>query len=400
MTNRADFLIIGAGIVGLSLARELHARHPHAKIVVLEKEPGTGRHQSGRNSGVLHSGIFYTSDSVKAKVCSQGAKELRKFCEDNKLPIYSGGKIILPMSESDREPMRRLYERGIANGIDVERIDSKKLNELEPFVFSVTGEALYLPNVSVIHPTSILDQLSKELIDAGVEIHFNNRVEKLDASNRTLKTNQQTVTFGFLLNAAGLHAEEISKACGVGDNYTILPFKGYYYQLKSSRIQINRLIYALPDPAIPFLGIHTAKKLNGEIFFGPTVVPSFGRENYFGFQDIHLFDAAAIGAILLRLYIKNNQNFRRLVHREGLRFFRRFFYDQAAKLIPSLKSDELIPSSYVGIRAQLVNVRELKLVLDFLIEKGENSIHVLNAVSPAFTSAFPFARVVLDRAEI
>jgi len=400
MSYQADFIIVGAGIVGLSLAREVHRRHPKAKIIVLEKEPGTGRHASGRNSGVLHSGIFYSSDSIKAHVCKEGAKELRAFCEERKLPLYGGGKVILPMSTSDGGRMTELFNRGKTHGINVERIESKQLHQLEPFAQSMTGEALYLPNVAVIVPSTILDQLTKELIDEGVEIHFNHRVDRINPSQRTLEANQQSFTFGTLLNAAGLHAEEISKACGVGKDYTILPFKGYYYQLKSSRVQINRLIYALPDPEIPFLGIHTAKKPNGDVFFGPTVVPVFGRENYKGLEDIHATSALEIASMLIRLYLKNNQHFRKLVHREGLRFLKRFFFEQAVNLVPELKIEELIPSSHVGIRAQLVNVREKKLVLDFLIEKGENSIHVLNAVSPAFTSAFPFARMVLDRAGI
>lgn len=400
INNQADFVVVGAGIVGLTLARELLRRHPRAKIMLLEKEDGIGRHQSGRNSGVLHSGIFYPSDSVKSKVCAEGAKEMQLYCEQNRLPLFACGKIIVPVTAHDADLMNRLYERGRTNGINVHKIDLKRLKELEPDAFSITGEALYLPGISVVDPVAILERLKKELAEQGVDIRFNHRVLKVNPSVKTLTTNNGPILFGFLLNAAGLHAEEISKSCGVGEGYAILPFKGYYYKLQSSRIKVNRLIYALPDPAIPFLGIHAAKKPDGSVFFGPTVVPSFGRENYCGLSDIRFKSSSEILFTLMNLFMKNDQNFRKLVLRDGFRFFKRNFHAQTQKLIPSLKIDELIPSSHLGIRAQLVNIRESKLVLDFLIEKGENSIHVLNAVSPAFTGSLPFARMVLDRASL
>ena len=401
MGTQTDFLIIGAGIVGLATARELRTRHPESKIVILEKEDVPGRHASGRNSGVLHSGIFYAEDSLKAKVCSQGGKELKEYCFNNHLSIQKIGKVIVPTQENTDSILQMIYERGKKNGIPVNLIDQKELKGIEPDAESKTGKALHLPEVCIVEGVEVVSHLAGELVQKGVEIYYNEPFLSVDLKKKMVKSKQERISYGYLFNAAGVYADKVAHFFGVGEQYSILPFKGLYYSvLPDSGLRVNGLIYALPNLKFPFLGIHFTKRLNGEIAAGPTVVPAFGRENYFGFRGIHPFDTFRIFYSLFNLYLANHQNFRAFVWNEGFRFIKKRFYEGAKSLVPSLRMEHLVKNSKVGIRAQLVNLKTMELVNDFLIEKGENSTHVLNAVSPAFTSSFAFSKLVLDQAGI
>ncbi len=401
MGTQTDFLIIGAGIVGLATARELRARHPESKIVILEKEDVPGRHASGRNSGVLHSGIFYAEDSLKAKVCSQGGKELKEYCFNNHLSIQKIGKVIVPTQENTDSILQMIYERGKKNGIPVNLIDQKELKGIEPDAESKTGKALHLPEVCIVEGVEVVSHLAGELVQKGVEIYYNEPFLSVDLKKKMVKSKQERISYGYLFNAAGVYADKVAHFFGVGEQYSILPFKGLYYSvLPDSGLRVNGLIYALPNLKFPFLGIHFTKRLNGEIAAGPTVVPALGRENYWGFRGIHPFDTFRIFYSLFNLYLANHQNFRAFVWNEGFRFIKKRFYEGAKSLVPSLRMEHLVKNSKVGIRAQLVNLKTMELVNDFLIEKGENSTHVLNAVSPAFTSSFAFSKLVLDQAGI
>lgn len=387
MNPVVDYLIVGAGIVGLSIARELKTRQPNCKILILEKEAGLGRHASGRNSGVLHSGIFYAEDSVKARVCAEGGREMVRYCHENGLPIRKTGKVIVPLDPSDEARLTLLHDRGKRNHISVEIVDSSGLKRIEPDVTSFCGKALYLPEVCVIDPTRILTQLASDLKAKGVEIQFNHPFEILD-----------NLQYGHLFNTAGLQADRIAKTFGVGDEYTILPFKGLYYRIDpNAPLRIQGLIYAMPDPRVPFLGIHYSRTVTDDVTLGPTVVPAFGRENYRGLSGIAPLEALTIARELAILYCHNKFGFRTFAHREALRFMKRSFYDAARKLVPKLRIEHLLPSEKVGIRAQLVNHQNGELVMDFLVKSGKNSTHILNAVSPAFTSAFAFAKLILDQ---
>lgn len=397
----ADFLIAGAGIIGLSLARELKKRYPESKIVVLEKESGLGRHSSGRNSGVLHSGIYYPVGSLKGRVCAEGAREMTAYCEERGLPIERTGKVIVPTHEDEDGQLDLLHERGRSNGARVEIIDEDRLKELEPEARTATGRALYSPDTAVIDSGAILERLSLELREGGVEVLTGRRLESVDPDKRSVRVGGETFEYGHLFNSAGLHADRVAWACGVGERYTMLPFKGIYWRLtESSGLRIRHLIYPVPDLNVPFLGVHFTKKVGGGVYLGPTAVPAFGRENYAGLAGV---DAKEIGPILFGLlgqYRKNSQGFRRYAHEEGSRFFKARFAAAARALAPNLKAEHLQKSDKVGIRAQLLDRKRGELVMDFLVEHGENSTHVLNAVSPAFTSAFSFSRLVVDEAGV
>lgn len=397
----ADFVVVGAGIVGLALARELRWRHPAARIVVLEKEPVLGAHASGRNSGVLHSGIYYPEGSHKAALCAQGARELGAYCGEHRLPLARPGKVVVPPGEGDDTGLDELLARARRNGARAELIDARQLRELEPEARSATGRALYVPDTAVVDPIAVLDHLATALGASGVAVWLAHPVTDIDPRRGLLRAGGVKLRFGHLFNAAGLHADRVARACGVGERYAILPFKGLYYRLlPTSGIRVRGLIYPVPDLQVPFLGIHFTTQIDGTVQVGPTAVPALGRESYHRAQGARPGEAAAIVLELVTQYARNAGGFRRFAHAEALRFLKSRFVAAARTLVPRLRAEHLVRSSKVGIRAQLVDRSDHRLIMDFVVEPGERSTHVLNAVSPAFTSAFPFARLVLDHAGV
>jgi L-2-hydroxyglutarate oxidase LhgO len=398
MTNHtADVVIVGAGIVGLSVARELQQRYPDLRITLLDKEPTLAKHASGRNSGVLHSGIYYPEGSLKARVCRQGAELMRTYCKERGLPLDECGKIILPVRPGDEAQLDLLYHRGQGNGVPVERIDAQQLKDLEPHTHTLTGSALWVHSTAAYDPKAILVELHRELMAAGVRICLGQPVTSIDPAKATLKAGGYTVQYGHLINTAGLQADHIAQPFGVGRDYTVLPFKGLYYQLDpASGLTFSRHVYPVPDLNMPFLGVHFTKSVSGTIYMGPTAVPAFGRENYRGVQGLDLAETPQILWHLAELYLRNPQGFRQFAHEEGGRYFKTLFAKAAQALVPAIRPEHLLPSEKVGIRPQFLNTQTHSLVMDFLVERGERSTHILNAISPAYTGAFAFAQFVLD----
>lgn len=393
-----DYLVIGAGIVGLSIARELKRRQPVATILVLEKEPAPGRHSSGRNSGVLHSGIYYPEKSLKAQVCGQGAIEMAEFCTSRGLPLQQRGKILVPVNDEDGPQLDLLEGRAAANGVTVQRLDSARLRAMEPEARSATGEALFVPSTAVGDSAAVMVAMVTEARAEGISILTDATIDKVDAQHRRVILADGTkIDYGHAVNAAGLHADSVAHRFGVGQNLTLLPFKGIYWKLDpTAGLDIRHLIYPVPDLRVPFLGVHTTTATDGTIYLGPTAVPAFGRENYRGLEDVSAADLPRILGLLGRQFITNSEGFRRLALVEGPRYFKTFFARAAQALLPRLRPQHLLPSSKVGIRAQMFDRGTGRLVTDFLVESEANSTHVLNAISPAWTSAFPFARYVVE----
>lgn len=394
-----DFLVIGAGIVGLSMAKVLRERFPEAKICVLEKEANVGKHASGRNSGVLHSGIYYPPNSLKGKLCVEGAQALREYCAEYQLPLDTVGKVLVPTTFEEDQYLETLQERGVANGATVEIINESELYRLEPATRSFSGRALYSPQAAVFDPLSILQHLQQKLVSQGVEIVFNQKVSQAAPERQQVTTHQGSVyQFEHLINTAGLQADIIAKQFNIGTNFALLPFKGLYYELRpDSPIRFNGLVYPVPDLRIPFLGVHFTKSVSGKVYVGPTAIPAFGRENYKGLENIEWQELPAIVYHLGNQYRLNHQGFRTYTHQEAFRFFKHNFLKAAKALVPALKGRDLLPSAKVGIRPQLLNKNNQTLVMDFLVESGPYSTHVLNAVSPAYTSALAFARLVVEQ---
>ena len=397
MARTADYLIIGAGIVGLTIALELKRRHPGASVIVLEKEPEPGRHSSGRNSGVLHSGIYYPPNSLKARVCGQGCLEMIAYCEERGLPLNRIGKVLVPVRAEDGPQLDVLEERGAANGVATQRLDSAQLREIEPEARSATGEALFVPITSVVSSAAVFASVLGDVRSAGIELVCGGRLGAVDARARIVEFGGERIAYGHAINTAGLHADSVAQRFGVGGHYTLLPFKGIYWKLDpSAGLAINHLIYPVPDLRVPFLGVHTTTAIDGTVYIGPTAVPAFGRENYRGWQDVSPGELARILALIAGQYVSGRDGFRRLAWQEGRRYFRRWFAEAGRALLPRLRPEHLLACDKVGIRAQMLDRRNGRLVTDFVVEQGPSSTHVINAISPAFTSAFPLARHVVD----
>ena len=389
----ADFVIIGGGIVGLTIALEIKRREPSANVIILEKEDRPGRHSSGRNSGVLHSGIYYPPASLKAKVCGQGAREWADYCRDRGLPLNRIGKILLPLDAKDAGQLDILEERAAANGVECERLTGADLRNIEPEARSATGEALLIRSTSVVSSTDCLAEVVRDVECAGIELRCGGRLDAVDTKARTIEWAGECISYGHAINAAGLHADSVAHRFGVGQRYTLLPFKGIYWKLDpASGIDIRHLLYPVPDLRVPFLGVHTTTAIDGSVYIGPTAVPAFGRENYRGLAGVTGGELGRILSLLAGQFASGRNGFRRLAWQEGRRYFKPWFADAARQLLPRLRPEHLLPCDKVGIRAQMLDRETGELVTDFLVQSGPNSTHVLNAISPAFTSAFPFAR--------
>jgi L-2-hydroxyglutarate oxidase LhgO len=392
-----DFVIVGAGIVGLTSAFELKKRYPRATIAVLEKEPALGRHASGRNSGVLHSGIYYGADTLKAKVCSKGAFRMMDFAEEHGIPYRRSGKVIIATCEQDLPAVERLLQNAKDNGIRAEKLDEKGVKEIEPYA-NPCRAGIYSPDTAVIDSRAVLGRLCGLLAQSGIRFDFNQAVTDISEKGGSLSATSGKYSYGYLFNCAGASADLIARKFGLCRDYTLLPFKGLYYKLRKERANLVRSnIYPVPDISLPFLGVHLTRVISDDVYAGPTAIPAFGRENYGVLQGIRPGEGVKIGWQLARLYGRNQNNFRHLVHSEIRKYGKAHFLEAARRLVPDITADDLLPCGKVGIRPQLVNLRTQKLEMDFVIESTPSSLHVLNAISPAFTSAFAFSELLVER---
>lgn len=398
LISKSDFLIVGGGIVGLTIARELKMRFPQSTVKVMEKEKKTGAHSSSRNSGVLHSGIYYPPETLKAKVCRQGAIEMADYHDAHGLPLKRCGKILVATNEFDAPQLDLLWKRAQANGVVAEKLDEQALREAEPEAKSSTGNALYVAATAVGSPKAMMETLTKEVRELGVDLCIASEVVSASPDGRSISLrNGEKILFGHMVNTAGLHADRIGKMFGVGKRYTMLPFKGLYWKLDpNSGLKINHLIYPVPDLRVPFLGVHTTTSTDGVTYLGPTAVPAFGRENYRGFSGIDFADLPRMLGLIATQFYHGHDGFRRLAWQEGRRYFKPWFYQAAKFILPRLKIEHLQKCDKSGIRPQLLDLQTKRLVNDFLVEKAEHSTHVLNAISPAWTCSFPFARHICD----
>ena len=403
MSNQScGVLIVGGGMVGLSLAHQLLERGLASAITVLEKEPELGRHSSGRNSGVLHAGLYYKPGSVKAKVCVNGANRLRAWVQERGLPLNACGKLIVPPRPELDSQLDVLAERGRANGAQVEFWDEQQLRELIPEARSASGRALWSPNTAVVKPITVVRRLQQELGERGVVFMAGQAGWTADPERRQLLlADGDTISYGHLINCAGLQADRVAHRFGVGKQYSLLPFKGLYWQLKSDcPIQPRCNLYPVPDLDVPFLGVHFTPSADATpvVSIGPTATPAWGRENYRGLDAVEPAMAAANLALLARQYLANRGGFRRYVHEQAFLALPPLLLRAAQQLIPAVRAEHLQLSEKVGIRSQLFNHTTQRLEDDFLSLPGPHSTHVLNAISPAFTASFALADLILDQA--
>lgn len=397
MKGIADFLIVGGGIIGLTVACELRKRNPAASIVLLEKEAALGKHASGRNSGVLHSGIYYDSATLKAKVCADGARRMKAFAAEHNINCQHSGKVIVATSEQDLPVIDRLLKNARENDIRAERLDEHGIRRIEPHA-GIYQQGIYCPDTAVIDSKAVVSKLQELLVNDGVKIVFNSPVVSIDPAGRTVTTSAGQFSYGYLFNCAGASADKVARHFGLGLDYTLVPFKGIYFKLRPERAHLVKAnIYPVPDINQPFLGVHLTRVASGEVYAGPTAIPALGRENYGILQGAQLGESLRVGFEVSKMYLANRQNFRQLVHTELAKYRKKNFFAEVRKLMPKLTPDDIIPCDKVGIRPQLINVREKRLEMDYLIEKSPDSLHVLNAISPAFTSSLAFAKWIVDQ---
>jgi len=403
MTHQtSDVVIVGGGMVGLCIAHQLLERGISHNITVLDKEPELGRHSSGRNSGVLHAGLYYKPGSLKAQVCVAGSRRLRAWVEERHLPLNPCGKVIVP-PRADLDPqLDLLAERGRANGAVVEFWDTQQLQELIPEARSASGRALWSPNTAVVKPIKVVKRLRQELGERGVRFLQDQPHWKALPDQQTLALSDGTrLQYGHLFNCAGLQADRVAHQFGVGGHYSLLPFKGLYWQLKPGcPIQPRTNLYPVPDLNVPFLGVHFTPSADATplVSIGPTATPAWGRENYRGLQAVEPAMAATNLAVLARQYLANQGGFRRYVHEQAFLALPPLLLRAAQELIPAVRAEHIELSQKVGIRSQLFNHRTQRLEDDFLCLPGSSSTHVLNAISPAFTASFALADLILDQA--
>lgn len=386
--------MIGAGVIGVSIARELRRRHG-GHVLVIEKETSAGRHASGRNSGVLHTGVYYTAGSLKARLCVEGNRRMREYCLANHIPMTDKGKVIVTRRNGELPALHELHKRSQANGVRASLIDEQELRELEPCAKTV-GQALYVQDTAVVNPQRVMDAMVADAVREGVEFQYN-CVWWRAGENGVVDTSQGQIAYGHLVNCAGLFADRIAHAFGVGQQYRILPFRGQFYLLRpQSKVRVNGNIYPVPDLRNPFLGVHFTRRPEGEVTVGPSALPLLGREQYCGLRGANVDDSVAMARYLARLFSRNLNHFRSIAWRELAKISRLGFYREAAGLAEGLEMRDLLPGKEAGIRAQLVNTGTAELLNDFVMEHGPRSTHVLNAVSPAFTSSIPLADHVVS----
>jgi len=389
LPEKTEILIVGAGIVGLTLARELVARNCE-DIIIIEKEHKLGLHASGRNSGVLHAGIYYAPDSLKAQLCLQGNFLMQEYCKEKGLPVLEKGKVIVTRNESELPVLETLYRRAKINGAKVEMVDEAQLKEIEPNA-RTTGKAIFSHYTAQVDPKAVLEAIRKELLYTGkVKIVTNCLLHGVAGSHAAV-TSRGNIGFSRFVNSAGAHCDRVARAFGTARNYRLIPFKGIYRKLKKTApYPVNGNIYPVPDIRNPFLGVHFTRGIHGDVYIGPTAIPAFGRENYGIFKGI---DAEGLSILFsdAALFL-NNEKFRSVALTEPRKYVFSYFFRDAQKLVKHLKPDYIEPADKVGIRAQLVDWNTKELVMDFLVQQDGDAVHILNPVSPAFTCSMELAK--------
>jgi (S)-2-hydroxyglutarate dehydrogenase len=394
--QKCDFLIVGGGVIGISLAFSLSTTFPDASIIVLEKERESGLHASGRNSGVLHAGFYYTADSLKARFTKEGNEELSEFCRAKGLSLNACGKLVVASDEEQDRSLDILYERGQRNGVSLDMLSAKEATEIEPKVRTLR-RALYSPATSVVDPNEVLSELILEATANGVRFEYDACFLHFDGTS--VHTASKAFEAGYVVNAAGLYADRVAHNFGFGQDYHLLPFKGIYLYGTSGAMPLNTLIYPVPDLRNPFLGVHFTLTVSGQVKIGPTAIPAFWPEQYGWLENFHFDEFLRTTGRHMKLMMGGDPMFRELAFEEVKKYSRSYLVSQASKLADGVRSADFKTWGRSGIRAQLINKNTQKLEMDFIIEGDKRSMHVLNAVSPAFTCALPFSRYVVEQIE-
>ena len=386
-----DFAIIGGGIVGLSTGMAVSHRYPNARIVVLEKESVCALHQTGNNSGVIHSGIYYKPGSFKAKFCREGSRSMVEFCQKHSIAHEVCGKVIIATEAAQLPLLENLYQRGLENNLKISKLSVEEVKEIEPNVACIAG--IQVSTTGIVNYKQVCDKYVELLKAQGGELCLNTKVERISSSgaNQVLETNNGTFETRFTINCAGLFSDRIAKLGQVDPKAKIVPFRGEYYELTpEKRHLVKTLIYPVANPDFPFLGVHFTRMIDGSVHAGPNAVLSFKREGYKK-TDFDLRDFVEVMTYpgFWRLATKNADEGIQEIIRS---FSKAAFVRSLQKLIPCVQADDLVPT-HAGVRAQAL-MNDGKLVDDFLIVESKNAVHVCNAPSPAATSSIEIGKAI------
>jgi (S)-2-hydroxyglutarate dehydrogenase len=386
-----DIAIIGGGIVGLATARAILDRAPRARLVLLEKEADIAQHQTGHNSGVIHSGIYYKPGSYKARLCVEGARLMKAYCDKNGIAVDTCGKVIVATSQEELPRLKTLYERGVANGVPgVSMIDAGRLKEIEPHASALAG--IHSPQTAIVDYRRVAETLARDLVAAGVTIERNFRVATIARERGTLRigsSDDHVVVVTHLVNCAGLHSDAVARLAGAAVDVQIIPFRGEYYMLRPDRRSLVRgLIYPVPDPEFPFLGVHFTRTIHGDVEAGPNAVLALAREGY-------TWGRVRPAELLATLRFSGFRAMARKYWRTGAyemyrSLSKRAFVHALQRLVPALRPEDIRPGG-AGVRAQAVTA-DGALVDDFRIVQTADAVHVLNAPSPAATASLAIGR--------
>jgi (S)-2-hydroxyglutarate dehydrogenase len=386
-----DIAIIGGGIVGLATARAILDGTPRARLVILEKERELAQHQTGHNSGVIHSGIYYKPGSYKARLCVEGARLMKTYCEKNGIEVQTCGKVIVATSDDELPRLKTLYERGVANGVPgVTMIDVGRLKEIEPHARAVAG--IHSPQTAIVDYGRVAETLARELVAGGVVIERSFRVTSIARARGTLRLGAgdgRVVEAAHLVNCAGLYSDRVARLAGAPVDVQIVPFRGEYYMLRAERRHLVRgLIYPVPDPEFPFLGVHFTRTVHGDVEAGPNAVLALARE---GYSWRRVRPAELLATLRFPGFRAMARKYWRTGAYETYRSLSKGAFVRALqRLVPDLQADD-IRAGGAGVRAQAVTP-DGALVDDFRIVQTTDAVHVLNAPSPAATASLAIGR--------
>ena len=391
---KCDVIIIGGGVVGLGIAIALQESHGNLKIVIAEKEEKVILHASGRNSGVIHAGFYYSSESLKSKFCRLGNSELKKFCREQKLPLLEIGKVVVAKNEDDVERLAVLAERAQANGVDIDLLEESNLPKYEPMA-KTYEKFLWSPATAIAGPKDVGQALEKVFLERGGKILFKEKLLHFQG-NTAVFASGNVVGFKACINSAGAGALAIANECGIGKEFGLLPVLGGYISTAKNNIPLKTMVYAAPHPLSPFLGIHFTPTLDNQVKIGPTAIPVLGSEQYsvtdgFSAQEmrstLRALNSYVLGDPISAVKTLGNQlsqaNLRSMVN-------------AASDLVPNTPESKVWSRGKAGIRSQLVDLNKREFVQDFVISESPGVVHILNAVSPGWTSALPFGRYVVE----
>lgn len=392
-----DVVIVGGGIVGLSTGMAIYEKYPGIKLLVIEKESELAKHQTGNNSGVIHSGIYYTPGSFKARFAKQGSKDMQEFCKKHDIAYDMCGKVIVASNEEELPLLDDLYKRGLENELAIEKIDQKRLKELEPHIAGVAG--IHVPQAGIVDYTQVSLKFAELIKDNGGEILLDTELIKINEHKEsvTIETNRGNYEAKLAINCAGLHSDRVAEATGYKTDMKIVPFRGEYYVLKpEKRNLVKNLIYPVPNPKFPFLGVHFTRMIGGTVEAGPNAVLGFKREGYKK-TDINVKDT--FESLMFPGLWKLGGKFMKEGISEYARSFSKAKFTQSLqKMIPEITEDDLIPAP-AGVRAQAIT-SDGQMVDDFEIIEGKRSIHVCNAPSPAATASIGIGKEVASRVKL